>query len=88
MYNDPYKIKTLEVLRDTGSLKISGMDDALIGYSEIDNTIVAVYDQDVFIDILADDIPYSDAVEFFYKTFSSNRIGKKNPIFVRLDHNI
>ncbi len=85
---DPLKEKTYRVLSDTKSAYIDGFDDALLGYSEIDGVIVAAYDQDMFIEILSDDMPYDKAVIFFGENFSSNRIGKLNPIFVRLDHNI
>jgi hypothetical protein len=60
-----FKRKTLEVLMDSESILVLGFEDALLGYSEIGDSIVAAYDQDMFIDILAEDMPFADAVEVF-----------------------
>ena len=63
MENDFFKRKTLEVLMDSESIIVLGFEDALLGYSEIGDSIVAAYDQDMFIDILAEDMPFADAVK-------------------------
>ena len=88
MENNFFKRKTLEVLMDSGSVLVLGFEDALIGYSEVKGEIVAVYDQDAFIDMLAEDVPFADAIEFFHQNFISTDLGDRNPIFVRLDKNI
>lgn len=85
---DFFKRKTLEVLMDSGSILFLGFEDALLGYSECKDKIVAVYDQDVFIDMLAEDLPFADAIELFHQNFISNDLGDRNPIFIRLDKNI
>ena len=46
MENDFFKRKTLEVLMDSESILVLGFEDALLGYSEIGDSIVAAYDQD------------------------------------------
>ena len=88
MENNFFKRKTLDTLMDSGSVLILGFEDALVGYSEVKDTIVAVYDQDIFIDILAEDMPFADSIEFFHQNFISNDLGDKTPIFIRLDKNI
>jgi hypothetical protein len=80
--------KTLEVIIDSGSVMILGFNEALIGYSDIDGSIVAAYDQDMFIDILSEDMPFADAIELFHQEFLSNESADALPIFVRLDKNI
>ena len=88
MENDFLKIKTLNALIDSGSVLILGFEDALVGYSQVKDTIVAVYDQDIFIDILAEDMPFADAIELFHQNFIPNDIGDNTPIFIRLNNNI
>jgi hypothetical protein len=88
MDSDFFNRKTLEVLMDSGSVLVLGFDEALIGYSEVGESIVSVYDQDIFIEILSEDMPFADALEFFHLNFISNNLGDKKPIFIRLDRNI
>jgi hypothetical protein len=38
--------------------------------------------------MLAEDVPFADAIEFFHQNFISTDLGDRNPIFVRLDKNI
>jgi hypothetical protein len=80
--------RTLEVIMDSGSVIILGFTEALIGYSEINGSIVAAYDQDMFIDILSEDMPFADAIETFHQNFLSDNSLDAQPIFVRLDKNI
>jgi hypothetical protein len=86
-YDD--KIKTLEVLKEHGSLIVSGYGAALMGYTEnFNRNIVAVYDLDRCIDITAEDMPYADAIDYFYFNIHGAYMGENNPIFIRLDKNI
>ncbi len=83
------KFKTLEVLQESGSLIVTGYGDALIGYTEqFNGEIVAVYDIDKCIDITAEDMPYADAIDYFYFYIHGAYMGSKGPIFIRLDENL
>jgi hypothetical protein len=86
--SDPLNLKTLQVLSDSESIFIIGFDDALIGYSEVNDGIVAVYDSDLFIEILSEDMPYPEAIEVFHNNFASRFLGENSPTFVRLNKNI
>tara|TARA_R110000796_G_scaffold184537_1_gene301118 strand:+ start:123 stop:404 length:282 start_codon:yes stop_codon:yes gene_type:complete len=93
MESDHPKTKTLQVLSDSHSTFILGFDDALLGYSEVNNNIVAVYDEDKFIELLSEELPYVEAIEFFHLNFSGNAFtlavsNSSTPIFIRLNKNI
>ena len=81
---------TIEVLAQSGSLLVAGLDDALMGYSDYRGTIVAVYNLDECIEILSEDesLPYEEALQLFYANIHSHDFGDNTPIFMRLDHNI
>ena len=83
------KFKTLEVLQESGSLIITGYGDALMGYAEqFNGELVAVYDIDKCISITAEDMPYADAIDYFYFNIHGAYMGEKGPLFVRLDENL
>jgi len=83
------KLRTLEVLREAGAMIVTGYGEALMGYVEqFSGDIVAVYDIDKCIDITAQDMPYADAIDYYYFNIHGAYMGKKGPLFMRQDHNI
>jgi len=85
-YDD--KLRTLEVLRDSDAMIVTGFGEALMGYCDFRGNLVASYDIDKCIDIIAQDMPYEDAIEYFYFNIHGAYVGESSPIFIRLDHNI
>jgi hypothetical protein len=82
------KTKTYEVLAGTEALILSGFTKALLGYTDFNGNILAVYDMDKCIDIFAEDMPYDEAVEHFYLKVHGAKFIMGNPMFVRLDKNL
>lgn len=82
------KEKTLRVLIESDSVLVLGFDEALLGYSNIDGQIVAVYDEDVCINILSDGIPFETALQIFYNNFVAEERSYDSPIFIRYERNI
>lgn len=85
-YND--KLRTLQVLKESEAMIITGFGEALMGYCDFHGELVAAYDIDKCIDIIAQDMDYDDAIDYFYFNIHSAYVGKSGPIFIRLDHNI
>ena len=65
---------------DETFLKADGFDDAIIG---VWNGKL-VYSTKACIDILAKDMSYEDAVEYFYYNVEGSYVGEKTPIFIDL----
>ena len=60
-----------------------GFDDALIGYMErAGMPSVACYDKYKCIEILAEDMPYEDASEYFYFNVVGAYVGEHTPCFL------
>ena len=60
-----------------------GFDDALIGYIErAGMPSIACYDKYKCIDILANDMPYEDAFEYFYFNVVGAYVGENTPCFL------
>ena len=59
-----------------------GFDDALIGYIErAGMSSIACYDKFMCIDILARDMSYEDAFEYFYFNVVGAYVGENTPCF-------
>ena len=59
-----------------------GFDDALIGYIErAGMPSIACYDKSMCIDILARDMSYEDAFEYFYFNVVGAYVGENTPCF-------
>ena len=64
-----------------------GFDDAFVGIGIQFNMPVAVYDYAKCIDILAKEMDYEDAVEFFQFNVIDAWVGEQTPIFLRYPEN-
>ena len=59
-----------------------GFDDAIIGYIERAGTpSIACYDKYKCIEILAEDMTYEDAIEYFYFNVLGSYVGENTPCF-------
>ena len=59
-----------------------GFDDALVGYIErAGMPSIACYDKDKCIEILANDMTYEEAVEYFYFNTAGAYVGENTPCF-------
>ena len=59
-----------------------GFDDALVGYIErACMPSIACYDKDKCIEILANDMTYEEAVEYFYFNTAGAYVGENTPCF-------
>ena len=59
-----------------------GFDDAIIGYIERAGTpSIACYDKYKCIEILAKDMTYEDAMEYFYFNVLGSYVGENTPCF-------
>ena len=59
-----------------------GFDDALVGYIErACMPSIACYDKDKCIEILAKDMTYEEAVEYFYFNTAGAYVGENTPCF-------
>jgi len=60
-----------------------GFDDALIGHVErAGSPPIACYDRDRCIEILANDMSYEDALEYFYFNVVGAYVGENTPCFL------
>lgn len=68
---------------DKNILLADGFESALLGYVEIFNKIVALYDREKCINILIkrDKMAYEDAVEFFDYNVTGAYVGEYTPAF-------
>jgi hypothetical protein len=68
------------------ALLADGFEDALIGYVEIFNKVVAAYDRDKCIEILMrrDGMDNEDAIEFFDFNVVGAYVGEYAPAFLTL----
>ena len=66
-----------------GILFCDGMEEALIGIGEqFSNPPIAVYDRAKCIEILARDMTYEEAVEYFDYNVIGAWVGEQTPMFV------
>ncbi len=68
-----------ELYHDEEFIVATGLDDAIIGLDE--DQMRLIYSVDKCIDILAEDMPYEDAIEYFDFNVCSAYVGEKTPIW-------
>jgi len=60
-----------------------GFDDALVGYIErAGMPSIACYDKDKCIEIVAKDMTYEEAIEYFYFNTAGAYVGENTPCFL------
>jgi len=88
MYENNNIKRVLDVLVDTEAMVVSGLSEAIIGYCDFRGNLVASYDKDKCIDIIAQDMPYEEALDYFYRNVHDAYVGEGAPIFITLSDNI
>ncbi len=68
-------------------LLADGFEKAFIGTGQQFNKEIAMYDYDKCIEILAEDMGYEDAVEYFEFNVAGAYVGEETPIFVHKEVN-
>ena len=67
---------------DDSILTADGFDDALVGVVErFGQPPIACYDKDKYIEILAKDMSYEEAIEYFYYNVVGAYVGEFTPCF-------
>ena len=74
--------KLKEVLEENECLIADGLDDALIGVTNKDGVMVAVYDIGKCINVFAKDMSEIDAIDYFYYNTLDSYVGEKTPVFI------
>tara|TARA_R110002020_G_scaffold112277_1_gene258512 strand:- start:80 stop:322 length:243 start_codon:yes stop_codon:yes gene_type:complete len=74
--------KLKDVLEENDCLIADGLDSALIGVTDKDGVMVAVYDIAKCINVFAKDMDEQDAVDYFYYNTLGSYVGKKTPVFI------
>jgi len=72
--------KIFDMYPDEEFLKADGFDEAIIGVDV--NELRLVYSVSKCLEILADDMTFEEALEYFEYNVSSSYMGKKTPIWV------
>lgn len=68
---------------DENILLLDGFDEALIGYIErAGSNTIACYDKNKCIEILAKDMTYEEAIEYFYFNTIGAYMGEYTPCFI------
>ena len=84
MLNGGVKCMNRDVVAEINEdmLFAEGFDDALVGYIErAGMPSIACYDKDKCIEILAKDMTYEEAVEYFYFNTAGAYVGENTPCF-------
>ena len=84
MLNGGAKCMNRDVVAEVNEdmLFADGFDDALVGYIErAGMPSFACYDKDKCIEILAKDMTYEEAVEYFYFNTAGAYVGENTPCF-------
>ena len=69
----------LDSFPDVNFLKADGLDEAIIGVD--DKSMRLIYSKSKCIEILAKDMGYEDAVDFYYFNVHGSYMGEKTPIW-------
>ena len=76
----PNNIKAiLDSFPDENFLKADGLDEAIIGVD--DKSMRLIYSKSKCIEILAKDMGYEDAVDFYYFNVHGSYMGEQTPIW-------
>ena len=84
MLNGGIKCMNRELVSEANEdmLFADGLDDALVGYIErAGMPSIACYDKDKCIEILAKDMTYEEAIEYFYFNTAGAYVGENTPCF-------
>jgi len=82
LYFGRMKTALKEFLEENECLIADGLDDALIGVTNKEGVMVAVYDIGKCIDVFAKDMVKEDAIDYFYHNTLSSYVGEKTPVFI------
>tara|TARA_Y100000593_G_C4200508_1_gene281629 strand:- start:450 stop:656 length:207 start_codon:yes stop_codon:yes gene_type:complete len=66
-------------------LLADGFEKAFIGTGQQFNKELAVYDYDKCIEILAEDMSYEEAVEYFEYNVTGAYVGEGTPVFLKTE---
>ena len=78
-----YMKKLLATEINEDMLFADGFDEALVGYIErAGMPSIACYDKFKCVEILAEDMPYDDAFEYFYFNVLGAYVGENTPCFL------
>lgn len=69
----------LELYPNEVFLLADGYNDAILGIEE--KSLKIIYSASKIVHILMDEMPYDDAVEFYYSNIECAYVGEKTPIF-------
>jgi len=82
---DPMSIQNILGEMNPEALLADGFEDALIGYAEVFNKIIALYDRQACIEILMKDgMSEIDAIEFFEFNVVGAYMGADTPAFATI----
>ncbi len=84
MLKDGTKCMKRELIAETNEemMFADGFDDALIGHIErAGMSSIACYDKYKCVEILAENMPYEDALEYFYFNILGAYVGENTPCF-------
>ena len=76
------KTELKKFLEENECLIADDLDKALIGVTNKDGVMVAVYDIEKCINILAKDMDKKDAIDYFYYNIHGGWLGEKTPILL------
>lgn len=62
-----------------------GHDNAIVGLGRQFNKYAVIYNENIIIENLCNDMSYEDAVEFFEFNIAGAYLGESTPIFLSLD---
>ena len=62
-------------------MRAEGFDEALVGVAIRNDKLVAVYDREKCVEILARDMPWEDAEEYFDFNVAGAYLGPETPVF-------
>ena len=71
----------LEHYPDEHFLKLDGYDDCIVG---IDSNLCLVYDQELIIEKLSNEMPIEEAIEYFHFNIVGSHMGEGTPVYIEL----
>ena len=71
-------------LVEEGALIAEGFDEAIIGIGYQFNKAVVVYNYDKCVEVLAKDMSFEEAEEFFEYNVLGSYVGEKTPVFLKI----
>lgn len=80
-YKTSQKLQSILEVNDK-AMVIKGFNDAIMGLGEVFNKIIVVYNYDICIDILMNDMSEDEAIEYFEHNIANCYMGEYTPIFI------